>query len=644
MKVQSLNYSLPQNTSPVPSAAPQEPQPPAQPPQDGLDVGKPAPEKDWAVLFYMNGNNAQASQMVSTMRQLEFVGSNETMHMAAQLARPAAALDKWSKDWSGVRRYEIKNNGQKFNVGAIVADGLTSFLPGKTKGIKSPTLETLPEKTDMGDKQTLQQFLEWGVQKFPAKHYMVVVMGPSEGVSGMMQDVTADSKMSVADLGQAFKGASEKTGKKFDIIALSGSATNSLEVATELKDSGKYLVGSQAIQSGQSMPMAMLMNEIANINKEGGRDALSVAQYMLLMNSMAPGALSIVDLDKMGDAQKAWDGLATSLLKANVGKDKLNELLSKTQNFQDRSSNEAYANSRDAIHFAKLVKEDESITDKSVKEAAEKAIETLEGALQGDVANGKRVGEAHGISVFAPTHYGYFRPDGTPVIKDSLRDADYSKTNFAQNTQWDELLREGAKDTKFNNTLKKLGISENGVDSVHGLYGQHIGKVNMALGFAGMAGWMNGLNAWRGADASGFMLLGPQASVYAGVAGATSEALKGVGRAVHGAQLSDRDEIANGAFDVATAAAKGVANLGYVVPGLKPYASTAGMLMFMSPWLRNIYGVYDQYQQIKDGIELGIGDNQMPMSQQVGAAALRHFGKQQLQDHHERNWWQKFAG
>ena len=56
--------------------------------------------------------------------------------------------------------------------------------------------------------------------------------------------------------------------------------------------------------------------------------------------------------------------------------------------------------------------------------------------------------------------------------------------------------------------------------------------------------------------------------------------------------LKDGDEVAQGAMDVAVAGFKGVANLGYIVPALQPYAQTAGMLMFMSPWLRNIVPAY----------------------------------------------------
>lgn len=83
-------------------------------------------------------------------------------------------------------------------------------------------------------------------------------------------------------------------------------------------------------------------------------------------------------------------------------------MLEKTQDFQGTSKNTAYGNSRDAIHFAKIVQEE--VADDKVKAAAAKAIDTLEASLVGDVANGKRMEEANGISVFAPTNYGFMSP------------------------------------------------------------------------------------------------------------------------------------------------------------------------------------------------------------------------------------------
>lgn len=87
MKVQSVNYNVASN-KPVASKAPEAPKAEPTVSKEPMDVGTIAEKKDWTVLVYLNGNNATASQAVTTMRQLEFVGSNDKMHMAAQLARP----------------------------------------------------------------------------------------------------------------------------------------------------------------------------------------------------------------------------------------------------------------------------------------------------------------------------------------------------------------------------------------------------------------------------------------------------------------------------------------------------------------------------------------------------------------------------
>ncbi|MCA9795894.1 MAG: hypothetical protein KC910_29000, partial [Candidatus Eremiobacteraeota bacterium] len=490
----------------------------------------------------------------------------------------------------------------------------------------------------MGSADSLEEFLKWGVKNYPAKHYMVVMMGPSEGISGMMDDILHDSKMSVADVGKAFANAQAETGKKIDVLTLNGSATNTMEIAYELKDKVKYLVGSQGIQAGAGMPIAQVANELKNANEEEGQDALTMVRYWTLMNSMggAVGAgsstISAIDLDKMGTVKDAWDGLGRALLNANVDAGKLNDLLDKTQDFQGTSVNQAYQNSRDAMHFAKLVLKDEEITDQAVKTAAQSAIDAIDGSLVGDAASGKYVAEANGMSVFAPTHYGFFRPEGTS-IDDFDHQAGYDKTSFAKDTTWDEVLAKAGKDSWSNNALKKVGLSEGALDKIHANVNQHKGKVTGALGFASFAGWLNAVNAWRGAEPSGFLFLGPTAAVYAGVAGSGYDAIQAGQSMYHAATvLHDSDAVVNSGFDLARAGTKAVANLGYIVPELKPYAATAGMLTFLSPWIRDVYSIYSEYKQVRDGIELGQTPN-MPSVEQWGAATARHYTNDKLWDH-----------
>lgn len=592
------------------------------------------PEKEWTILMYMNGNNGLSNSVVSNLRQLEYVGSDKNINWVAQASRGPGLFDKWKGDWTGVRRYNMQHNGEKLTPSVIISTALLGWLPGSSKKIKSPVVQDLGDK-NMGKAQTLQEFIEWGMAAYPAKHYMVVMQGPSAGLSGMMNDDIHGSKMKVGEVGQVFDNIKAATGKKIDVLAIDGSTTTSMELAYELKDSVNYMIGSQGIQAGGGMFIGQIANEIKNLNQDHVQDPLTMTRMWVLMNSMGSGmanissTISAIDLTKMDAVTQTWNDLSQSVLNANISGEKINQILDLTQDFQGRSKNVAYQNERDAFDFAKRLKDDPEITDQAVKTAAQAAMDAIEAATVGDAAVGKYVKNAHGISVFAPTHYGYFRPDGTPQANRSIKDADYANTAFAQDTVWDDVLTAGAKDSGFNNALKKLGFSENALDKWSNFSGKHGSKLALVGNVASMAGWFNSINAWRGAEASGFLGIPAAYTPYVGIAGAAYDAM-GAAKNVHYAatELQDTDAVVGAAFDVGRAGLKAVANLGYINPALKGVAGTAGMLMFFSPWIRDVYGVYSNYKQIRDNIEL----SNAPASTKWAQAAYGYWANNHLQD------------
>lgn len=527
------------------------------------------------------------------------------------------------------------HNGEKLTPDVIISTALLGWMPGSSKKIESPVIQDLGDK-NMGKAETLKEFLEWGMAAYPAKHYMVVMQGPSAGLSGMMNDEIHGSKMKPSEVGQVFSDIAAATGKKIDVVAIDGSTTTSMELAYELKDGANYMIGSQGIQAGGGMFIGQIANEIKNLNQDHVQDPLTMTRMWCLMNSMGSGnaaissTISAIDLNKMDAVKQTWDDLSQKILAAGISGDKINHLLDYAQDFQGRSKNVAYQNERDAFDFARLVKEDPEITDAGVKAAAQAAMDAIEASTVGDAAVGKYVKNAHGISVFAPTHYGYFRPDGTPTANRSVKDADYGSTKFAQDTAWDDVLTLGAKDSGFNNAMKKLGFSENALDKWSDISGKHGPKLQLVGSIASMAGWFNAINAWRGAEhASGFMGIPAAWTPYVGVAGAAYDAVnaaKNINYAV--TELQDTDAAVSAAFDVGTAGLKAVANLSYVNPALHGIGATAGMLTFFSPWIKNVYGVYTNYKEIRDNIEL----SNQPASTKWAMAAYGHWANNNLQD------------
>lgn len=613
----------------------QQQQAPAQPAGSKTPVTPLEPEKEWTVLMYMNGNNGLSTSVVSNLRQLDYVGSDKNINWVAQASRAPGLFDKWKGDWTGTRRYAAVHNGEKLTPDVIISTALLGFMPGSSTKITSPVVQDLGDK-NMGKAQTLKEFLEWGMAAYPAKHYMVVMQGPSAGLSGMMNDEIHGSKMKIGEVGQVFADVHASTGKKVDVVAIDGSTTTSMELAWELKDNVNYMIGSQGIQAGGGMFIGQIANEIKNLNQDHVQDAATMSRMWCLMNSMGSGqanissTISAIDLSKMDGVKQSWDTLAQSLLTAGVSGDKINKLLDDTQDFQGRSRNAAYQNERDAFDFARRVKEDPDITDANVKAAAQAAMDSIEGATIGDAAVGKYVKNAHGISVFAPTHYGYFRPDGTPTANRSIKDADYSNTRFAQDTVWDDVLSTGAKDSNFNNAMKKLGFSENALDKWSEISGKHGSKLALVGNIASMAGWFNAINAWRGAEqASGFLGIPAAYTPYVGMVGAAYDAVNAANNIHYSVtELQDTDAAVSAAFDVGTAGLKAVANLSYINPSLHGVGATAGMLTFFSPWIKNVYGVYTNYKEIKDNIEL----SNAPSSTKWATAAYGYWANNHLQD------------
>src|SRR5262245_22191143 len=122
---------------------------------DGSDM-KPEEPKTWTVMIYMAaGNNTDLDAIaVQDVREMER-GVNGDAHIVVQINRA------WPDSF---QRYHIRKSKSE------PRRGISTLI-----GVDRDT-------TDMGDGETLTKFLEWAVEKFPAKHYFLVLWGHSYGL------------------------------------------------------------------------------------------------------------------------------------------------------------------------------------------------------------------------------------------------------------------------------------------------------------------------------------------------------------------------------------------------------------------------------------------------------------------------------
>jgi len=185
---------------------------------------KPEPPKyKWTILGYFDGNNLQdldpvtsGSYVIQDVQEMEQVGSTKDVQVIVM-------------------------------VGSIKTEGNCNYyfiekhLNEPSDSISSKILDSLG-KEDMSDPDTLRNFIKYGVEHYPAQHYMLIINDHGDGWKGVCSDEqNGDGKMmSLPELSTALSGS------KFDIIVFNAPSMSLLEVAYQLKDKANYLVASQS--------------------------------------------------------------------------------------------------------------------------------------------------------------------------------------------------------------------------------------------------------------------------------------------------------------------------------------------------------------------------------------------------------------
>lgn len=175
--------------------------------------------KDWTILIYANGNNEMEPEMYESMIRCEKIGSNDNVDIIIQLARadrqiaqimrPNKKFPKEIDKWTGVRRYYISKSNSK------LIDDLG--------------------KINMAHPNSLYEFIKWGIENYPAAHYMIILSGHGISFLGNMTDLTYDVPyiMGTPEMCRAIELIHENIGVKIDILILDMCYMNSIEIIYE---------------------------------------------------------------------------------------------------------------------------------------------------------------------------------------------------------------------------------------------------------------------------------------------------------------------------------------------------------------------------------------------------------------------------
>lgn len=222
---------------------------------------------------------------------------------------------------------EMMKSGSNDHLNVVVTTGganSSDFKTVKRHFVQKGSLQTLTDlgSVNMGKAQTLQDFVTWGVQTYPADKYTLVLWNHGAGPVSIDDDIAVlgpdevhGDGLSLAEIDSALSNSRAATGKSFETIGFDACLMGSMEVASMLTKHANYMVASEELEPGAGWEYTTWLNAIqANPSITGNALGKVIADSYLAAQQAdnASGVtLSVTDLSKVPALVSAFTDFAS---------------------------------------------------------------------------------------------------------------------------------------------------------------------------------------------------------------------------------------------------------------------------------------------------------------------------------------------
>lgn len=377
---------------------------------------EPQSEADWTMMLYLAGDNSGTERLATLVDELKAAIKDERNNVKVVILYDGPGNDDSSFYWQ---------------------DG----------DLLRQELLTTANEVNMGDPQTLIDFVGRAHRVAPAKHYYLAIADHGNGLDGTALDITASRDfLSVGELRGALAQIRDELGQPIDILHLDSCLMGLIENAYQVRDSVHYLIASENIAwsaFNYVVYRQTLLGDAAASVRSPLDGSVQIARLYGDAVSGYPYTISVLDLGNItptvNSLAKLVSELQRSLQQSGNNRALLTNARSASQKF-DSDVNYRLDSKDNYIDLSDWAEKIASISSAfEVKEAAEELRSTLTGpnglivqsfASSGFIQPTINLANAHGVAIYYPESLE------DPTVQRYTR----SNTEFAQVTQWASFL------------------------------------------------------------------------------------------------------------------------------------------------------------------------------------------------------------
>src|SRR5688572_4396047 len=354
----------------------------------------PAAQAKWTVMVYISGDNNLEDYVVKDLElELAPTGSSANVQVVA-LADRAPGYDTSYGDWQTTKLYHV-TQGMKADAASAVADW---------------------GERNMGDKQTLIDFVTWTKTNYPADHYALYFWGHGWNwhPGWVMLDDTNNDTLDMDEV----KAALPAIGF-IDMVGFDGCNMASIEVQMLWRGHATALSHSQEYVGWDGIEYDLVLAQLA-ANPNMTADAVAIATSQSASKDKTWSAVAVdARFDALITAVNQWSVALNNGLAAN--RTKYNRAFGATRSFwQAPMDKDLY----DMAYEIKRLVSNQDIKNKS---------QAVMNAVNAVVLHERHVNayaDVHGITIYH-------------IAKATEKDSNYTyyrTLDFALQTSWDEFL------------------------------------------------------------------------------------------------------------------------------------------------------------------------------------------------------------
>jgi Clostripain family len=248
--------------------------------------------KEWTLMFYFASDNPLAPGIISQLKALKAAGFHKQANVIAQFDPYTEGTPTHIFDVNIIKKLESPD---EFNIGfdsedpfirnlvedklwrderdrtgkKLIRERIKAQVKDYAPGVpRSGTAETNGHQIELSPLRSLDEFLRFCSSRYPAKHYMLFVLGHGVAVGNdlFLFDEHADEQtVSLTGLRtvlENFKLDIQSHAGSFEMVSFHSCSVSSLEVAYELRNTANYMLASQGATFVGSWPYREILLRI----------------------------------------------------------------------------------------------------------------------------------------------------------------------------------------------------------------------------------------------------------------------------------------------------------------------------------------------------------------------------------------------